>query len=329
MTESKQSKKDVQKRSEHNDEDELYRSGNNDKGKPNRLKQRNDDEQKELKPKCTTPPNDVNQNNDETLKQGVTPKNRDKKEINQLIAHIQKFPEDKEAQEKIVLHYEGLVHSLAGKYSRNQGNHEDLVQVGMIGLLIAVKRFDEEYGKSFEAFAIPTIIGEIKRFIRDKTWGVHVPRRIKELGPKINRAVEELTNTLQKSPSVSDIAKHLHVSEEEVLETMEMTKSYRALSIDYTHETNADSGSFTLLDLVGVKEDNYEKVDIHLVLESIFPALPEREQEILKLTFFENLSQQEVGELLGLSQMHVSRLQRRSLRKLREILGSDNFYIFD
>src|SRR5690625_4247693 len=94
MTESKQSKKDVQKRSEHNDEDELYRSGNNDKGKPNRLKQRNDDEQKELKPKCTTPPNDVNQNNDETLKQGVTPKNRDKKEINQLIAHIQKRSEE-------------------------------------------------------------------------------------------------------------------------------------------------------------------------------------------------------------------------------------------
>src|SRR5690625_7609967 len=91
---------------------------------------------------------------------------------------------------------------------------------------------------------------------------------------------------------------------------MEMTKSYRALSIDYTHETNADSGSFTLLDLVGVKEDNYEKVDIHLVLESIFPALPEREQEILKLTFFENLSQQEVGEMLGLSQLHRSEERR-------------------
>src|SRR5690625_2003930 len=207
MTESKQSKKDIQKRSEHNDEDEQYRSKNNDKGKPNRLKQRNDGEQKELKQKCTTPPNDVNQNNDETLKQGAAPENRDKKEINQLIAHIQKFPEDKEAQEKIVLHYEGLVHSLAGKYSRNQGNHEDLVQVGMIGLLIAVKRFNEEYGKSFEAFAIPTIRGETKRCIGYKTWESDVLRRIKEMNPKINRAVEELTNTLQKSPSVSDIAK--------------------------------------------------------------------------------------------------------------------------
>lgn len=269
------------------------------------------------------------QSHDEISEENVGGENGDKDEIYQLISHIQKYPEDSEAQEKIVLHYEGLVHSLAGKYSRNQGNHEDLVQVGMIGLLIAVKRFNEEYGKSFEAFAIPTIVGEIKRFIRDKTWGVHVPRRIKELGPKINRAVDELTNTLQRSPSVRDIANHLQVSEEEVLETMEMSKSYRALSIDYTHETNTDSGSFTLLDLVGVQEDNYEKVDIHLVLESILPSLPEREQEILRLIFFENLSQQEVGELLGVSQMHVSRLQRRSLRKLREILGSDNFYIFD
>src|SRR5690625_6997127 len=154
------------------------------------------------------------QSNGEISEQRAKADDENKEEIYQLISNIQKFTEDKEAQEKIVLHYEGLVHSLAGKYSRNQGNHEDLVQVGMIGLLIAVKRFDEEYGKSFEAFAIPTIIGEIKRFIRDKTWGVHVPRRIKELGPKINRAVEELTNTLQKSPSVSDIAKHLHVSEE-------------------------------------------------------------------------------------------------------------------
>src|SRR5690625_4975259 len=251
------------------------------------------------------------------------------KDVYAWIDLLQENPNDEAAKEKLVLQYEGLVHSLARKYSYNRGNHEDLAKVGMIGLLIAAKRFDKAFGKTFEAFAIPTIIGEIKRFIRDKTWGVHVPRRIKELGPKINRAVDELTNSLQKSPSVQDIAMYLQVSEEEVLETMEMSKSYRALSIDYTHETNADSGSFTLLDLVGVQEDNYEKVDIHIVLESILPSLPEREQEILRLIFFENLSQQEVGELLGVSQMHVSRLQRRSLRKLREILGSENFYIFD
>lgn len=233
---------------------------------------------------------------------------------------LQENPENEEIKEKFVLHYEGLVHSLARKYSYNRGNHEDLAQVGMIGLLISVERFDKSFGKSFEAFAIPTIIGEIKRFIRDKTWSVHVPRRIKELGPKINRAVDELTNSLQRSPTIQEIASHIDVSDEDIIETMEMTKSYKALSVDYKHEIDADGGAVSLLELVGSPEDDYRKMDIHMLLESVFPVLPEREQQILKYIFFDHLSQQEVGELLGISQMHVSRLQRRSLRKLREVL---------
>lgn len=241
-------------------------------------------------------------------------------DVYKWIDSLQKNPENEEIKEKLVLHYEGLVHSLARKYSYNRGNHEDLAQVGMIGLLISVERFDKSFGKSFEAFAIPTIIGEIKRFIRDKTWSVHVPRRIKELGPKINRAVNELTNSLQRSPIIQEIASHLGVSEEEIIETMEMTKSYKALSVDYKHEIDADGGAVSLLELVGSPEDDYRKMDIHMLLESVFPVLPEREQLILKYIFFDNLSQQEVGELLDISQMHVSRLQRRSLLKLREVL---------
>lgn len=233
---------------------------------------------------------------------------------------LQENPNNEATKEKLVLQYEGLVHSLARKYSYNRGNHEDLAQVGMIGLLIAAKRFDRSFGKTFEAFAIPTIIGEIKRFIRDKTWSVHVPRRIKELGPRINRAVDELTNSLQRSPTVSDIAAHLGESEEAILETMEMTKSYKALSVDYRHEVDAEGGAISLLELVGSDEDSYHQADIHMLLESVLPVLPEREQQIIKLLFYDNLSQQEVGELLGISQMHVSRLQRRSLRKLREVL---------
>ncbi len=258
----------------------------------------------------------------------VNPHDLKNTHVYELIQFIQDEPEDEKSKEKLVLQYEGLVHSLAGKYSRMQENHEDLVQVGLIGLLIAAKRFNPDYGKTFEAFAIPTIIGEIKRFIRDKTWGVHVPRRIKELGPKINRAIDELTNTMEVPPKVKDIANYLEVSEEDVLETMEMTKSYRALSMDYTHETGNDGSTFTLMDLVGKNEPRYEKTDLQLVLESVFPTLPEREQEILRLIFFDNLSQQEVGKVLGMSQMHVSRLQRRALRKLREVLGPDNFNMF-
>jgi RNA polymerase sigma-B factor len=244
----------------------------------------------------------------------------EKEKVYMWIGLLQENPQNEEVKEKFVLHYEGLVHSLARKYSYNRGNHEDLAQVGMIGLLIAAERFDATFGKSFEAFAIPTIIGEIKRFIRDKTWSVHVPRRIKELRPKINHAIDELTNHLQRSPTIKEIAGHLDVSDEDVIETMEMSKSYKALSVDYKHEVDADGGAVSILELVSADEDDYKKMDIHMLLESVFPVLPEREQLILKYIFFDNLSQQEVGELLGISQMHVSRLQRRSLRKLREVL---------
>lgn len=240
---------------------------------------------------------------------------------------LHKNPEDEAAQEKIVLKYENLVHSIAKKYSKNSGIHEDLVQVGMVGLLAAIRRYDESFGKSFESFAIPTIIGEIKRFIRDKTWSVHVPRRIKELGPKIKKAVEELTSENQVSPSVPEIAKYLKVSEEEVLETMEMGKSYNALSADRRIEADSDGSTVTILDLVGEKEDGYEQIDYKLLIEKIMPLLSEREQEILRCTYFENLSQKETGKRLGLSQMHVSRLQRRALRKLRESISDEDLEV--
>lgn len=197
----------------------------------------------------------------------------------------------------------------------------------MVGLLAAIRRYDESFGKSFESFAIPTIIGEIKRFIRDKTWSVHVPRRIKELGPKIKKAVEELTSENQVSPSVPEIAKYLKVSEEEVLETMEMGKSYNALSADRRIEADSDGSTVTILDLVGEKEDGYEQIDYKLLIEKIMPLLSEREQEILRCTYFENLSQKETGKRLGLSQMHVSRLQRRALRKLRESISDEDLEV--
>lgn len=250
-------------------------------------------------------------------------------EIYKWIESLQDDPADKESKEKLVVHFTGLVHSLAHKYSHNNRNHEDLAQVGMIGLLVALERFDREIGKSFEAYAIPTIIGEIKRFIRDKTWEVHVPRRIKELGPKIKRAVDELTIELQKSPSILEIANLLEVSEEEVLETMEMTSSYRALSVDYSHDKDADGGTFTLLDLLSSGEDTYKKVDLQLLLEMTFPILEEREQSVLKYIFYDNMSQKSVGDLLGISQMHVSRLQRGALKKLRKALEEKNAAIYD
>jgi RNA polymerase sigma-B factor len=193
----------------------------------------------------------------------------------------------------------------------------------MVGLLGAIRRYDESFGKSFEAFAVPTILGEIKRFLRDKTWSVHVPRRIKELGPKIKSVVEELTSELQRSPKVMEIAEVLNVSEEEVLEAMEMGKSYQALSVDHTIEADSEGGTVTLLDLVGTVESGYEKINQKLVLEKVLYILSERERQIIQYTYLDNLSQKETGDRLGISQMHVSRIQRRAIKKLKEAIQSD------
>ncbi|CAM5188117.1 RNA polymerase sigma-37 (RpsB/SigB) subunit OS=Ureibacillus acetophenoni OX=614649 GN=SAMN05877842_111152 PE=4 SV=1 [Ureibacillus acetophenoni] len=190
----------------------------------------------------------------------------------------------------------------------------------MIGLLGAIRRFDPSLGKNFEVFAIPTIIGEIKRFLRDKTWDVHVPRRIKELAPRIKAAVDTLTYELQHSPSIPEIANYLEVQVEDVLEAMEMSKSYQALSMDKSIESDFDGNTVTLLDLVGEEEIGYEMITSRMVLSDCMEMLTEREQEIIKLTYFNQMSQKEVGERLGISQMHVSRIQRQAIKKLQEMV---------
>ncbi|WP_078429411.1 RNA polymerase sigma factor SigB [Alkalihalobacterium alkalinitrilicum] len=237
-----------------------------------------------------------------------------------VILWIKQYQENEleEAQTKLVEHYKPLVQTLSRKFSRGPEHAEDLFQVGMLGLLGAIRRFDLSVGRSFESFAVPTVVGEIKRYIRDKTWSVHVPRRIKELGPKIKKAVDLLTNDLQRSPKVDEIAEFINVSVEEVLEAMEMGRSYQALSVDKPIEADQEGGEATLLDLVGRQEKGYEQTDQQILLEKAFSVLNEREKQILQLTYFENLSQKETGERLSISQMHVSRLQRRALQKLRD-----------
>ncbi|WP_409296565.1 RNA polymerase sigma factor SigB [Peribacillus sp. SCS-26] len=248
--------------------------------------------------------------------------NQAKEKVNNWIKQYQ-LHQDEEAQNSLVLHYQGLVETIARKYSKGKSYHEDIIQVGMIGLLGAIRRYDETFGKSFEAFAVPTIIGEIKRFLRDKTWSVHVPRRIKELGPKIKVTVEELTTELHRSPKIDEIASYLEVSEEEVLEAMEMGKSYQALSIDHSIEADSDGGTVTLLDIFGNVDEGFEKVNQRLVLERVLHVLTDREKKIIQYTYLENLSQKEAGEQLGISQMHVSRLQRRAIKKLQEAINAE------
>lgn len=232
--------------------------------------------------------------------------------------------EDDEAQTNLVIHYQYLVESIARKYSNSKLYSDDIVQVGMLGLLGAMKRFDLNVGRSFEAFAVPTIVGEIKRFLRDKTWDVHVPRRIKELGPRIKTTVETLTIELQRSPSIKEIADQLEVQEEEVLEAMEMSRSYHALSMDRSIESDSDGSPVTLLDIMGEEDDGYEMTNKRMVISDAISVLNEREKQIIQLTYLEQLTQNEVGERLGISQMHVSRIQRKAIKKLQEaILASD------
>ncbi len=244
----------------------------------------------------------------------------------QIYEWIRRYQEskDEEAQLCLVTYYEPLVKSLSRRFSRGGDYEEDMFQVGMVGLLAALDRYDDQFGRSFESFAVPTIVGEIKRYIRDKTWSVHVPRRIKELGPKIKRAVESLTSELQRSPLICEIAEFLEVSEEEILETMEMSKSYQALSVDRPLDADQEGGEVTLLELVGTEESGYEKADRRLLLEDAFKVLSERERQILIFTYFDNLSQKEAGDRLGISQMHVSRLQRKALEKLRQSIQMES-----
>lgn len=243
----------------------------------------------------------------------------------ELVRLVNEYREtgDSVLQGELVEAYTSLVESLAKKFVRGQIPYEDLVQVGMIGLLASLRRFDPAFGRSFESFAVPTIVGEMKRFIRDKTWSVHVPRRVKELSPKIKRVVDELTIKLQRSPQIADISAYLGVSEEEFLETLEMGRSYHSLSMDSELEADSDGNTITLFDLIGSEDSGYDRIDQHMLLDRALHALDHREKEIIHLTFYQNLSQKQAGELLGMSQMHVSRLQRRALGKLREVLRTD------
>ena len=155
--------------------------------------------------------------------------------------------ENTDAQDKLVNHYRKLIESLAYKYSKGQSHHEDLVQVGMVGLIGAINRFDLSFDRKFEAFLVPTVIGEIKRYLRDKTWSVHVPRRIKEIGPRIKKVSDELTNELERSPSIDEIAQRLEVSDEEVLEAMEMSQEFTKMMLGEDYEITEDMGDIEAL----------------------------------------------------------------------------------
>jgi RNA polymerase sigma-B factor len=197
----------------------------------------------------------------------------------------------------------------------------DLAQVAALGLLKAVDRYDPGMGTDFAAYATPTIVGELKRHFRDRGWAVRVPRRLQELRLDINRVRNDLTQELNRSPTVADLARRLEVDEEQIIEAMTAAGGYRATSI-FT-PVGGDEGS-SLIDLLGSEDASIAAVDAHESLKPLLAALPEREKDILAMRFFGNLTQAQIAERIGISQMHVSRLLTRTLTRLRVGLTTDD-----
>jgi RNA polymerase sigma-B factor len=211
-----------------------------------------------------------------------------------------------------------LARHLAGRYAGRGEPADDLQQVAVLGLIKAVDRFDADRGIEFAGFAIPTIVGELKRHFRDRTWSIRVPRRLQELRLAITAANNTLIHTLGRSPTATDVAAHLGISEEEVLEGLEGARAYTSASL--SAPTN-DEGSATLADSLGEQDAGYELAELRVALGPALARLDEREQKIIGLRFYGNLTQTEIAEQVGISQMHVSRLLTRALAKLRAQIG--------
>lgn len=218
---------------------------------------------------------------------------------------------DRDLRSQLIEAHLGLARQLARRFANRGETFDDLFQAGTIGLIKAVDGFDPELGFEFSAYATTTILGELKRHFRDKGWSVRAPRRVQELYLRVGDAVGELSQRLRRSPTVREIAAELGVPEDEVLEVMEAGHAYRSTSLDAPGPGGESLGSH-----LGGNDDQFEKAEDRTVLLPHLAALPEREREILKLRFVDDLTQSEIAQRMGISQMHVSRLLSRSLAAL-------------
>jgi RNA polymerase sigma-B factor len=222
------------------------------------------------------------------------------------------------AREELVHLHLPLVEHCARRF-RNRGEpFEDLVQVGTIGLIKSIDRFDSGRGVEFSTYATPTIIGEIKRYFRDKGWAIRVPRRLQELRMQIGTATAELTQSLGRSPTPRELAERIGCTVEEIVEGIESSNAYATLSLDASD--NDEDGAATMLDAIGVDDHNLEHVEIRESIKPLLDRLAPREKKILLLRFFRNMTQSQIADEIGVSQMHVSRLLNRTLVELRTSL---------
>jgi RNA polymerase sigma-B factor len=228
---------------------------------------------------------------------------------------------DVRARQVLIERHLGFVRRLAQRYAHRGETIEDLTQVGCVGLIKAVDRFDGKHKVTLATYAAPNILGEIKRHFRDKGWSVRVPRDVQELNVKLGRVVDELTSRLGRSPSVEELAEVTDASPEQVVEALESSRAYSTVSLSERTD-DPDDDSADPLEALGDEDDGYQLVEQRELLRQGFKTLADRERAILHMRFFLGLTQSEIADRVGISQMHVSRLIRQSVDQVRDELGS-------
>src|SRR5512132_3602698 len=230
-------------------------------------------------------------------------------------------------REMLVERFLPLARQLARRYQRPDEPFDDLFQVACLGLLNAIDRFDLDRGLAFSSFAVPTILGEIKRYFRDRTWSVRVPRDLQELALRVDRAVAELSLRLHRQPTVEEIAARVGADEEDVLEALEASGAYKATSLEAPRGAEDDGGD-TLGDTLGVEERGFELAEDRATIAHLMRVITAREREVLRLRFAEELTQAEIGERIGVSQMQVSRIIRQAISRLRTYASAREDSVF-
>ena len=225
---------------------------------------------------------------------------------------------DPDARRELVERHLPLVRALARRYAGRGESVEDLEQVGAIGLIKAIDRYDLERDVALTTYATPNVVGEIKRYFRDKAWSVRVPRGLQELHARLAKSIDRLTADLGRSPSLAEIAENVGSTPEQVLEALETGSAYSAMSLSVDQ---GDGEGQTPMDALGAEDEGFERTEDRASLEPALGALPEREREILRLRFEEGLTQTQIAERFDISQMHVSRLIRKSLERMRRELS--------
>ncbi len=246
-------------------------------------------------------------------------KKLDKQEIKQLFREY-KETGDKELREILIEEHLYIAEILAKKYLNRGIDYDDIFQVASIGLIYAIDRYDVDKGFEFSSFATPTIVGEIKKYFRDKGWTIRVPRRIQELSKKINNAKIVLSQQYQKSPTVDEIAEYLDSTPDEILEAMEASKVYSPQSLDITFDSSNDDKEINLSDLIGKEESYYSKIENNDFLEKAMQNLTDVEKQILVARYFNKRTQVSIAKSLNISQMTVSRIEKKILEKMKKEL---------